>query len=115
MLVATNGVRAIEALADPTRRAIFEALPHAQLSVGELAEAVGVSSSAVSQHLRILREARLVMMRPDGNRRLYFLDPRGLADARDYVERFWPSAIAAYSAAVHTASVEEQTPQPTRR
>lgn len=55
------------------------------------------------------------MMRPDGNRRLYFLDPRGLADARDYVERFWPSAIAAYSAAVHTASVDEQNPQPTRR
>ncbi|CCF64040.1 ArsR/SmtB family transcription factor [Nocardia cyriacigeorgica] len=113
--MVTNGVRAIEALADPTRRAIFEALPHGQRSVGELAETVGVSSSAVSQHLRVLREARLVMMRPDGNRRLYFLDPRGLGDARDYAERFWPSAIAAYSAAVHTASVAAPAAQPTRR
>ncbi|WP_327118170.1 metalloregulator ArsR/SmtB family transcription factor [Nocardia sp. NBC_01730] len=105
--MATNGVRAISALADPTRRAIFEALPHAPRSVGDLAEVVGVSGSAVSQHLRVLRAARLVMMRPDGNRRLYSLDPRGLADARDYFEQFWPSAIAAYSAALQTA--EDQT------
>ncbi|RJO70981.1 ArsR family transcriptional regulator [Nocardia panacis] len=98
--MATNGVRALEALADPTRRAIFEALPPAPRSVGELAAAVGVSSSAVSQHLRVLREARLVGMRPDGNRRMYHLDPRGLGDARDYLERFWPSALAAYAAAI---------------
>lgn len=98
--VATNGVRALEALADPTRRAIFEALPQAPRAVGDLAAAVGVSSSAVSQHLRVLRDARLVSMRPDGNRRLYFLDPRGLADARDYLEQFWPSALAAYAAAL---------------
>ncbi|MFC8531856.1 ArsR/SmtB family transcription factor [Nocardia sp. NPDC057227] len=91
------------ALADPTRRAIFEALPAAPRSVGELAERVGVTSSAVSQHLRVLREARLVRMRPDGNRRLYHLDPRGLADVRDYVERYWPSALAAYAAAIDEA------------
>ncbi|MGW5142553.1 ArsR/SmtB family transcription factor [Nocardia beijingensis] len=102
--MATNGVRAIAALADPTRRAIFEALPQTARSVGELAQELGVTSSAVSQHLRVLREARLVMMRPDGNRRLYSLDPRGLADARDYLEQFWPSAIAAYSAALKTAA-----------
>ncbi|MEU6827070.1 metalloregulator ArsR/SmtB family transcription factor [Nocardia beijingensis] len=102
--MATNGVRAIAALSDPTRRAIFEALPQAARSVGELAQELGVTSSAVSQHLRVLREARLVMMRPDGNRRLYSLDPRGLADARDYLEQFWPSAIAAYSAALKTAA-----------
>ncbi|MDE1669442.1 ArsR/SmtB family transcription factor [Nocardia gipuzkoensis] len=102
--MATNGVRALTALADPTRRAIFEALPQAARSVGELAEEIGVSSSAVSQHLRVLREARLVMMRPEGNRRLYSLDPRGLADARDYLEQFWPSAIAAYSTALRTAA-----------
>ncbi|MFI9503226.1 ArsR/SmtB family transcription factor [Nocardia sp. NPDC052566] len=101
--VVTNGVRALEALADPTRRAIFEALPQAPRAVGDLAAAVGVSSSAVSQHLRVLRAARLVMMRPDGNRRLYFLDPRGLGDARDYLEQFWPSALAAYAAALESA------------
>ncbi|MEU2255126.1 ArsR/SmtB family transcription factor [Nocardia xishanensis] len=104
--MATNGVRALEALAEPTRRAIFEALPQAPRSVGELAEIVGVSSSAVSQHLKVLRAARLVMARPEGTRRLYTLDPRGLGDARDYLEQFWPSALAAYSAALTEARAE---------
>lgn len=96
----------LSALADPTRRVIFEALPSGLRSVGELATAAGVSSSAVSQHLKVLREARLVMSQPDGNRRLYSLDPRGLADARDYLEQFWPSAIAAYSAALSSARAD---------
>ncbi|WP_067563247.1 ArsR/SmtB family transcription factor [Nocardia acidivorans] len=102
----TNGVRVLSALADPTRRAVFEALPQGPRSVGELADLVGVSSSAVSQHLKILREARLVMVQPEGNRRLYGLDPRGLADARDYLEQFWPSAIASYSAALSSARAD---------
>ena len=97
--MVANRVAPLIALADPTRRAIFEALPSGPRSVGELAADVGISSSAVSQHLRVLREARLVMVRPVGNRRLYSLDPRGLGDARDYLERFWPSALAAYAAA----------------
>ncbi len=96
----------MRALADPTRRAIFEALPLAPLSVGELAKIAGISSSAASQHLRVLREVRLVMMRRSGTRRMYSLDPRGLGDARDYLEQFWPSALAAYSAALSTASEE---------
>ncbi|KAA8889151.1 winged helix-turn-helix transcriptional regulator [Nocardia colli] len=104
--MATNGVRALMALSDPTRRAIFEALPQAPRAVGELAELTGITSSAVSQHLRVLREARLVMMRPDGNRRLYSLDPRGLGDARDYLDQFWPSALAAYAAALQTARTD---------
>ncbi|UFS98642.1 ArsR/SmtB family transcription factor [Nocardia huaxiensis] len=103
-----NGVRVLSALADPTRRAVFEALPQGPRSVGDLAAALGVSSSAISQHLKVLREARLVMMRPAGNKRLYSLDPRGLADARDYLEQFWPSAIAAYSAALSNARTEEK-------
>lgn len=98
----------LSALADPTRRAVFEALPQGPRSVGDLAAALGVSSSAISQHLKVLREARLVMMRPAGNKRLYSLDPRGLADARDYLEQFWPSAIAAYSAALSNARTEEK-------
>ncbi|MEV6772028.1 metalloregulator ArsR/SmtB family transcription factor [Nocardia sp. NPDC051030] len=102
----TNGVKVLSALADPTRRAVFEALPQGPRSVSELAATVGVTSSAVSQHLRVLREARLVMVQPEGNRRLYSLDPRGLADARDYLEQFWPSAIAAYSAAISSARAD---------
>ncbi|AFU03231.1 putative transcriptional regulator [Nocardia brasiliensis ATCC 700358] len=78
-------------------------MPQAPRSVGELAALTGVTSSAVSQHLRILRAARLVLMRPEGTRRLYSLDPRGLSDARDYLDQFWPSALAAYSAALQTA------------
>ncbi|MFB7723719.1 ArsR/SmtB family transcription factor [Nocardia sp. NPDC056100] len=101
-----NGVRVLSALADPTRRAVFESLPQGPRSVGELADLVGVSSSAVSQHLKVLREARLVMAQPEGTRRLYTLDPRGLADARDYLEQFWPSAIAAYSAALSSARAD---------
>ncbi|MBF6210030.1 winged helix-turn-helix transcriptional regulator [Nocardia puris] len=119
--MATNGVRALEALADPTRRALFEALPQGPRSVGELAAQVGVSSSAASQHLKILKAARLVAVRPEGTRRLYTLDPRGLGDARDYLEQFWPSALAAYAAALSEARTESETrpggepAQPTRR
>ncbi len=100
----------LSALADPTRRAVFEALPQGGKSVGELAAALGVTSSAISQHLKVLRDARLVMVRPVGTRRLYSLDPRGLADARDYLEQFWPSAIAAYSAALSTARTDAPGP-----
>lgn len=96
----------LRALADNTRRAVFEALPQGPRAVGDLATDLGITSSAVSQHLKVLREARLVMMQPDGNRRLYSLDPRGLADARDYLEQFWPSAIAAYSAALSAARTD---------
>jgi len=104
--VVTNGVRALEALADPTRRALFETLARGPHPVGELAALLGVSSSAVSQHLKVLLAARLVMRRPVGNRRFYSLDPRGLGDARDYLEQFWPSALAAYAAALAEADPE---------
>ncbi|MEV0064314.1 ArsR/SmtB family transcription factor [Nocardia sp. NPDC058379] len=107
-----NGVRAITALADPTRRVIFEALPSGPRSVADLAAAAGITSSAASQHLRVLREAHLVSMRRDGNRHLYSLDPRGLSDARDYLEQFWPSALAAHAAALRAAA---EPGQPTRR
>lgn len=112
--VDANGVRALSALADPTRRAVFETLSQGARSVGDLAAAVGVTSSAASQHLRVLRAARLVGMQRDGNRHLYRLDPRGLTDARDYLERFRPSALAAHAAAVRTAH-DEPSPHPTRR
>lgn len=109
-----NGVRAITALSDPTRRAIFESLPPGARSVSELAAATGITSSAASQHLKVLREAHLVAMRRDGNRHLYSLDPRGLSEARDYLERFWPSALAAHAAALRDATGGFPA-QPTRR
>jgi DNA-binding transcriptional ArsR family regulator len=89
----------VEALGDPTRRAIFERLADGPCSVGELAAGLPVSRPAVSQHLRVLKEAGLVFDRPEGTRRLYQLDPNGLGALRAYVDRFWSQALAAFKAA----------------
>lgn len=88
------------ALADPTRRRVFEQLAKKALSVGELAARLPVSRPAVSQHLRVLKEAGLVMDEPDGTRRVYRVDPRGIEAMKTYLDRFWDRALAAYKAAV---------------
>lgn len=88
---------AITALADPTRRRLFERLRHRPHAVGELAEHVGVSQSAVSQHLAVLRRAHLVRSRADGRRRLYRPDPSGIATLREYVDQMWTDVLAAYA------------------
>ena len=92
------------ALGDATRRAIFERLADRPRAVGELADELPVSRPAVSQHLKVLKEARLVVDRRAGNRRIYQLDPAGVDALRAELERFWSKALAAYKAAV-----EEQT------
>ena len=88
------------ALADPTRRHIFEALRDQPKTVGELAELQPVSRPAVSQHLRVLESARLVSVEPRGNRRLYSITRDGLDDVRRYLESFWSDALAAYGAEI---------------
>ena len=90
------------ALADPTRRNIFEALRKQPKSVGELAEGQPVSRPAVSQHLKVLESAGLVSVEPQGNRRLYLIKREGLNDVRRYVESFWSDALSAYAAEVET-------------
>ena len=90
---------AISALGDPTRREIFERLRSGPLSVGEIAAELPVSRPAVSQHLRVLKEAGLVAERRDGTRRLYRLDPDGLASVRAYFDEFWDAALAGFKAA----------------
>ncbi len=95
----------LAALADPTRRRLYDRLRKRSHAVGELARALGVSQPAVSQHLAVLRAARLVRGKPEGRRRLYGLDPAGIADLRDYVDRMWSDALAAY-----TKSFEEKSP-----
>jgi DNA-binding transcriptional ArsR family regulator len=85
---------AMDALGDPTRRAIVERLRDGPRPVGELARGLPVSRPAVSQHLKVLREAGLVTDRQDGRRRLYALDPRGLAELRRWVEGLWDRALA---------------------
>lgn len=88
------------ALADPTRRHIFEALREQPKSVGELAKDQPVSRPAVSQHLRVLEAAKLVSVEPQGNRRLYLIKRDGLDDLRQYLESFWSDALLAYGAEI---------------
>jgi DNA-binding transcriptional ArsR family regulator len=90
---------AMDALGDPTRRAIFERLRQGPRSVGELAEGLPVSRPAVSQHLRVLKEAALVSERRDGTRRIYSLNPGGLQELRAYFDRFWDDMLADFKAA----------------
>ena len=92
-------VAALEALADPTRRSIFERLGNGPSSVADLAAELPISRPAVSQHLKVLKDARLVTVRPQGTRRIYALDPAGLKGVREYFERFWTAALADFAAA----------------
>lgn len=91
---------AISALADPTRRSVFESLRSGPQSVGQLAALQPVSRPAVSQHLKVLERAGLVSARRLGNRRLYAVERDGLAELRDYLESFWSDVLDAYSAEV---------------
>ncbi|HEX5782988.1 MAG TPA: metalloregulator ArsR/SmtB family transcription factor [Solirubrobacteraceae bacterium] len=94
------------ALGDPTRRAIFERLVERPHAVGELAGEFPVSRPAVSQHLRVLKDARLVVDRPAGNRRIYQVDPTGLGTLRADLERFWGQALVNYKAVVEQRTEE---------
>jgi len=87
-------------LADPTRLAVFELLAEGPSAVGELARCLPVSRPAVSQHLKILKDAGLVTDRADGTRRLYQLNPQGIAEVRAYFDRFWNMALSSFKAAV---------------
>ena len=88
------------ALGDQTRRAIFERLADRPRAVGELASELPVSRPAVSQHLKVLKEAGLVIDRQAGTRRIYQLDPDGVGALRAYLDQFWNRALAAFKAAV---------------
>ncbi len=96
------------ALADPTRRAVFERLRSGPRAVGEIARSVPVSRPAVSQHLRVLKEAGLVSERREGTRRLYSVNGDGLAELRAYVEGFWQDALDAFKAAADSDEKEER-------
>ena len=95
-----NRADGLTALGDPTRRAIFERLGDRPRPVGELARDLPVSRPAVSQHLKVLKDAGLVIDRPDGTRRLYQLDPAGIEAMRVYLDTFWNQALAAFKRAV---------------
>ena len=94
------------ALADGTRRAIVACLAERPQAVGELAAGLPVTRSAVSQHLKVLKDAGLVIGRAAGNRRIYHVDPDGVGALRAYLDRFWNQSLAAYKAAVERQDEE---------
>ena len=96
------------ALADPTRRRIFERLKSGPQAVGAIARRMPVSRPAVSQHLRVLKDAGLVIDRPVGTRRIYQVQPDGLAALRADLERFWGKALIAYKAVVEQSDREDE-------
>ena len=91
---------ALQCLSDPTRRRIFERLRGGPRSVGVLARGLPVTRPAVSQHLRALKDAGLVADRPEGAKRIYYIDPHGLGELRRWLDGFWDDALAAFKDAV---------------
>lgn len=88
--------KALQCLSDPTRRRVFERLRSGPKSVGTLARGLPVSRPAVSQHLRALQTAGLVAHRPEGTRRIYYIDPHGLGELRRWLDGFWSEALLAF-------------------
>jgi DNA-binding transcriptional ArsR family regulator len=102
---------AIQALGDPTRRTVFERLREGPRSVGDLARGLPVSRPAVSQHLRVLKQAGLVRERREGTRNYYSVNGDGLADLREYFEGFWDEALTAFKAAAESEGGNEDEPE----
>src|ERR1700737_745683 len=108
----TNGAATLSALGDPTRQAIFERLADGPLAVGELAAGMPVSRPAVSQHLKVLKEAGLVTETPNGTRRIYRIDPSGIGARRDWLCQFWGGALDAFKDyADSDSNPEQETPE----
>ncbi len=97
---------AFAALAEPMRETIVEHLARRPMAVGELAALLPVSRPAVSQHLKILKEAKLVRDHAEGTRRIYAIDPAGLGAIRARLDRFWDQSLAAYAAAAEREEKE---------
>lgn len=103
--------RALDALGDPTRRKVFLRLRRRTRSVGEIAEGMQVSRPAVSQHLRVLKAAGLVVARSEGTRRLYAVDVRGIAAMRRWLDGFWDDVLASFKAAAEKEASRERSRQ----
>jgi DNA-binding transcriptional ArsR family regulator len=98
---------ALAALADPTRRRVFERLKSGPAAVGDIARGMPVSRPAVSQHLKVLKAAGLVTDRPEGTRRVYHLDPHGLGALRGWLDQFSDAALVAFQAEVERGTQEQ--------
>jgi DNA-binding transcriptional ArsR family regulator len=102
----STDAHAMAALADPSRRAMVEILAAGPASVADLARRLPVSRPAVSQHLRVLKAARLVVDRQAGTRRIYQVDPEGVAGLRAYLDQFWKRSLRSFKAAVEASNEE---------
>ena len=103
-----NAARVFAALTDPTRRTVFEQLRSGGKPVGEIARGLPVSRPAVSQHLKVLKDAGLVADRSEGTRRIYYIDPKGLGAMRAWLDQFWDAALSAFAAEVERSKKERE-------
>ena len=104
--------KALAAFADPTRRRVFERLKSGPKAVGVIARGMPVSRPAVSQHLKVLKEAGLVADRPEGTSRVYYIDPKGLGALRAWLDQFWDQALASFHDEVERAASAAKSPKP---
>jgi DNA-binding transcriptional ArsR family regulator len=102
--------RALDALGDATRRRVFNSLRHGSRSVREIAQGMDVTRPAVSQHLKVLKEAGLVAVRAEGTRRLYTVDSRGIEALRSWLDKFWDEALTAFKAAAEQEAAKGREP-----
>lgn len=108
MAYHSNSLRALSALAEPARQDIYERLATRPQAVGELAAQMPISRPAVSQHLKILKEAGLVTDTPDGTRRIYRLDPRGIAAIREWLDQTWARALGDFKTFAENTEKQEK-------
>jgi DNA-binding transcriptional ArsR family regulator len=101
-------VQELGLLGDPTRRAIFELLARHPCTVGELAQELPITRSAVSQHLRVLKDGGLVVSQAEGTRRIYRLNPDGVTALRAYLDRIWAEALTAFGKAAQAAPLNPE-------
>jgi DNA-binding transcriptional ArsR family regulator len=106
--VVAYAERALDALGDPTRRLIFRSLRGRARSVGEIARGMDVTRPAVSQHLKVLKDAGLVLDRPEGTRRLYSVDAKALEALRSWLDGFWNETLAAFKEAAERQATKER-------
>ncbi len=109
--MVTYAEEVLDALGDPTRRKIFKRLRSGARSVGEIAEGMDVSRPAVSQHLKVLKDARLVTDRAEGTKRLYAVDSRGIEAVRGWLDGFWDTALDAFKEAAEREAARERKPK----
>ncbi len=103
---------ALAALADPSRREVFTRLGRGPMAVADIARGMPVSRPAVSQHLKVLKEAGLVSDRPEGTRRIYYIDPHGLAALRQWLDQLWDGALISFAAEIERQNATLENPEP---